>query len=216
MVKESLFEKFPVEAIYGMHNWPGMPVGEFAVASGPMMVAFDIFDLVIRGQGSHGAMPHQGIDSIVVASQVVSALQSITSRNTDPINSLVVSVPQIHGGDAYNVIPDEIILRGTVRSFREEVRDGVEPAMKRIADGVCAAYGTSAELRYPATVNSVEETELAAEATKEIVSLDVINRSSVPSMGSEDFAYMLREKPLLCVDRQWRGRRGLHAPQPWL
>ena len=199
MVKEGLFEKFPVEAIYGMHNWPGMPVGEFAIAPGPMMAAFDVFDLVIRGQGSHGAMPHQGVDSIVVASQVVSALQSITSRNTDPIDALVVSVTQIHGGDAYNIIPDEVILRGTVRSFREEVRDMVEPAMKRIADGVCAAYGATAELhyekRYPATVNSVEETELAAEAATKIVGSEAINRSPVPSMGSEDFAYMLREKP---------------------
>ena len=199
MVKEGLFEKFPVEAIYGMHNWPGMPVGEFAIAPGPMMAAFDVFDLVIRGQGSHGAMPHQGVDSIVVASQVVSALQSITSRNTDPIDALVVSVTQIHGGDAYNIIPDEVILRGTVRSFREEVRDMVEPAVKRIADGVCAAYGATAELhyekRYPATVNSVEETELAAEAATKIVGSEAINRSPVPSMGSEDFAYMLREKP---------------------
>jgi amidohydrolase len=199
MVKEGLFEKFPVEAIYGMHNWPGMPVGEFAIAPGPMMAAFDVFDLVIRGQGSHGAMPHQGVDSIVVAAQVVSALQSITSRNTDPIDALVVSVTQIHGGDAYNIIPDEVILRGTVRSFREEVRDMVEPTMKRIADGVCAAYGATAELhyekRYPATVNSVEETELAAEAATEIVGSEAINRSPVPSMGSEDFAYMLREKP---------------------
>ncbi len=199
MVKEGLFEKFPVEAIYGMHNWPGMPVGEFAIAPGPMMAAFDVFDLVIRGQGSHGAMPHQGVDSIVVASQVVSALQSITSRNTDPIDALVVSVTQIHGGDAYNIIPDEVILRGTVRSFREEVRDMVEPAVKRIADGVCAAYGATAALhyekRYPATVNSVEETELAAEAATKIVGSEAINRSPVPSMGSEDFAYMLREKP---------------------
>ena len=199
MVKEGLFEKFPVEAIYGMHNWPGMPVGEFAVAPGPMMAAFDIFDLVIRGRGSHGAMPHQGVDSIVVASEVVGALQSITSRNTDPIDALVVSVTQIHGGDADNVIPDEVTLAGTVRSFREEVRDTVEPAMKRIADGICAAYGATAELRYekryPATVNTVEETELAAEAASAVVGDGAINRSPVPSMGSEDFAYMLREKP---------------------
>lgn len=199
MVKEGLFEKFPVEAIYGMHNWPGMPVGEFAVSSGPMMAAFDIFDLVIRGRGGHGAMPHQGIDSIVMAAEVVGALQSITSRNTDPIDALVVSVTQIHGGDAYNVIPDEVILRGTVRSFREEVRDAVEPAMRRIADGVCAAFGGEAELRYekryPATVNSVDETELAARVAGAIVGDENIERRPVPSMGSEDFAYMLREKP---------------------
>ncbi|MDA0786642.1 MAG: M20 family metallopeptidase [Proteobacteria bacterium] len=199
MVKDGLFEKFPVESIYGMHNWPGMPVGEFAVAPGPMMAAFDIFDLVIKGRGSHAAMPHQGIDSIVMASKVVDALQTITSRNIDPIDSLVVSVTQIHGGDAYNIIPDEVVLRGTVRSFSEAVRDGVEPAMRRIADGVCAAFGGTAELRYerryPATVNSVEETEHAEAAASAIVGEENIERSPVPSMGSEDFAYMLREKP---------------------
>ncbi|MEP4379105.1 MAG: M20 aminoacylase family protein [Alphaproteobacteria bacterium] len=199
MVKDGLFEKFPVESIYGMHNWPGMPVGEFAVAPGAMMAAFDIFDLVIKGKGSHAAMPHQGIDSIVMASKVVDALQSIASRNIDPIDSLVVSVTQIHGGDAYNVIPDEVVLRGTVRSFSEAVRDGVEPAMRRIADGVCAAFGGTAELRYerryPATVNSVEETENAEAAASAIVGSDNIERSPVPSMGSEDFAYMLQKKP---------------------
>lgn len=199
MVKEGLFEKFPVESIYGMHNWPGMPVGEFAIMSGPMMAAFDIFELTIRGRGSHAAMPHQGIDSIVMASKVVDALQSITSRNIDPIESLVVSVTQIHGGDAYNVIPDEVVLRGTVRSFSEAVRDSVEPAMQRIADGVCAAFGGSAELRYerryPATVNSADETEHAEAAALAVVDDAKIDRSPVPSMGSEDFAYMLRERP---------------------
>jgi amidohydrolase len=199
MVEEGLFEQFPVEAIYGMHNWPGMPVGEFAVSAGPMMAAFDIFDLVVRGRGSHGAMPHQGVDSIVVASQLVTALQTITSRNTDPIDSLVVSVTQIHGGDAYNVIPDEVVLRGTVRSFREEVRDTVEPAIRRIADGICAAHGAVAELRYekryPATVNTVEETGQAFAAAQAVVGDTKIETKPVPSMGSEDFAYMLREKP---------------------
>ena len=199
MVKEGLFEKFPAEAVYGMHNWPGMPVGEFAVSAGPMMASFDIFELVIRGKGGHGAMPHQGVDSILVASQVVGALQSIASRNTDPVDALVVSVTQIHGGDAYNVIPGEVRLAGTVRSFRDEVRDSVEPAMKRIADGVCAAYGATAELRYqklyPATVNSVEETEQAAAAAIALVGADAIQRNPVPSMGAEDFAFMLREKP---------------------
>jgi len=199
MVREGLFEKFPAEAVYGMHNWPGMPVGEFAVSPGPMMASFDVFDLVIRGQGGHGAMPHQGIDSILVASEVVGALQSIASRNTDPVDALVVSVTQIHSGDAYNVIPDEVRLAGTVRSFRDEVRDSVEPAMKRIADGVCAAYGATAELNYqklyPATVNSIEETEQAAAAAAALVGADAINHNPVPSMGAEDFAFMLREKP---------------------
>jgi hippurate hydrolase len=198
-VQEGLFEKFPAEAVYGMHNWPGMPVGEFAVSPGPMMASFDVFDLVIRGQGGHGAMPHQGVDSILVATEVVGALQSIASRNTDPVDALVVSVTQIHGGDAYNVIPDEVRLAGTVRSFREEVRDSVAPAMTRIADGICTAYGATAELSYqklyPATINSVEETEQAAAAAATLVGDVAINHNPVPSMGAEDFAFMLREKP---------------------
>ena len=199
MVKEGLFDRFPVEAVYGMHNWPGMPVGTVGASAGPMMAAFDTFDLYIRGKGGHGAMPHQAVDSVLVACELVGALQSITSRNTDPVDALVVTVTQIHGGDAYNVIPGEVHLAGTVRSFREEVRDSVAPAMKRIADGICAAYGATAELRYdklyPATVNSVEETEQAVAAAAAVVGADAIDRSPVPSMGAEDFAYMLREKP---------------------
>ena len=199
MVKEGLFDRFPVEAVYGMHNWPGMPVGKVGASAGPMMAAFDTFDLYIRGKGGHGAMPHQAVDSVLVACEVVGALQSITSRNTDPVDALVVTVTQIHGGDAYNVIPGEVHLAGTVRSFREEVRDSVAPAMKRIADGICAAYGATAELRYdklyPATVNSVEETEQAVAAAAAVVGANAIDRSPVPSMGAEDFAYMLREKP---------------------
>lgn len=199
MVQEGLFEKFPAESVFGMHNWPGMAVGEFAVSPGPMMASFDVFDLLIRGQGGHGAMPHQGVDSILVATEVVGALQSIASRNTDPVNALVVSVTQIHGGDSYNVIPDEVKLAGTVRSFREEVRNSVAPAMTRIADGICAAYGATANLSYqklyPATINSVDETEQAAAAAAALVGEGAINRSPVASMGAEDFAFMLREKP---------------------
>jgi len=199
MVREGLFDRFPVEAVYGMHNWPGMPVGRVGASAGPMMAAFDTFDLYIRGKGGHGAMPHQAVDSVLVACELVGALQSIASRNTDPVDALVVTVTQIHGGDAYNVIPGEVYLAGTVRSFREEVRDSVAPAMKRIADGICAAYGATAELRYdklyPATVNSVEETEQAVAAAAAVVGADAIDRSPVPSMGAEDFAYMLCEKP---------------------
>jgi hippurate hydrolase len=199
MIEEGLFEQFPVEAVFGLHNWPGMPAGEFGIAAGPMMAAFDIFDLKITGQGSHGAMPHQGVDSIVTASQVVTALQTIASRNTDPLDAVVVSVTQIHGGDAYNIIPDSVQLRGTVRTFKDSVRDGVEPAIGRIASGICAAAGATMELdyhrRYPSTVNHVEETELAAAAAVAVVGDDAVERRPIPSMGSEDFAYMLRERP---------------------
>lgn len=199
MVSEGLFEKFPVEGVYGLHNWPGMAVGEFAVKPGPMMAACDVFDLTIRGHGAHAAMPHQGVDAIATAAQVLTALQTITSRNTNPMDALVVSVTQFHAGDAYNVIPGEVLLRGTVRSFSDQVRDSVEPAMRRIADGICAAMGAKAELtykrRYPSTANAEEESEIAFAAAAALVGEERIDRNPVPSMGAEDFAYMLRERP---------------------
>ncbi len=199
MIKEGLFEKFPVEAVFGMHNWPGMPAGEFGIAAGPMMAAFDSFDLKIVGTGAHAAMPHQGVDTVVTASQVVTALQTIASRNTDPLDAIVVSVTQIHGGEAYNILPESVHLRGTVRTFKDSVRDSVEPAMRRIATGICNAAGATMELdyqrRYPSTVNHEEETELAAAAAAAVVGDDKVERRPIPSMGAEDFAYMLRERP---------------------
>jgi len=199
MIEEGLFEKFPVEAVFGLHNWPGMPAGNFGIAAGPIMAAFDTFDLKIIGLGSHAAMPHQGVDAIVTAAQVVTALQTIASRDTDPLDAVVVSVTQIHGGDAYNIIPDSVQLKGTVRTFKDSVRDSVEPAMRRIAEGICAAAGAAVEFdyhrRYPSTVNHAEETELAVSAAEAVVGAENIDRHPVPSMGSEDFAYMLRERP---------------------
>ncbi|NNE84675.1 MAG: amidohydrolase [Alphaproteobacteria bacterium] len=199
MIEEGLFEQFPAETVFGLHNWPGMPAGQFGIAAGPMMAAFDIFDLKITGNGSHAAMPHQGVDSIVTASQVVTALQTITSRNTNPLDALVVSVTQIHAGDAYNIIPDSVQLRGTVRSFKDSVGEYAEQAIGRITTGICQAAGATMELdyqrRYPSTINHADETELAALAAAAVVGDDNIDRHPVPSMGSEDFAYMLRERP---------------------
>jgi len=199
MVEEGLFDRFPAEAVFGMHNWPGVPVGTFAVRPGPMMAAFDIFELTVRGRGSHGAMPHLGIDPVVTAAQIVTGLQTIASRNTHPQDAVVVSVTQIHAGDTWNVIPDEVLLRGTARAFRPEVQDAIEPAIRRIAEGVCAAHGAAMALRYerryPPTVNSEAETEIAAAAAAEVTGADKVDRAPVPSMGSEDFAFMLQAKP---------------------
>ncbi len=199
MIEEGLFEKFPVESVYGMHNMPGIPVGEFAVRPGPMMAAFDIFEVTVTGRGSHAAMPHQGIDSIVVASQIVSGLQTIASRATNPLDAVVVSVTQIHGGDTWNVIPNEVVLRGTCRSFNETVQDALEPAINRIVAGICAAHGASAtvtyERRYPPTVNTAAETEIAAAAAASVVGAGAVDRAPTPMMGSEDFAYMLQQRP---------------------
>ena len=199
MIKEGLFEMFPVDSVYGLHNWPGMPAGTFGVGSGPIMAAADMFDLTINGRGGHAAFPDQCIDPIVVASQVVSALQTITSRNTHPVDSVVISVTQIHAGDAYNVIPDSVRMRGTVRTFQTETRDKIPSSMLRVAEGVSAAYGATCELNYmsgyPATINSVPETEISAKAVVDLLGEDKIIRNPTPCMGAEDFSYMLEARP---------------------
>jgi len=199
MIKEGLFEMFPVDSVYGLHNWPGMPAGTFGVGSGPIMAAADMFDLTINGRGGHAALPDQCIDPIVVASQVVSALQTITSRNTHPVDSVVISVTQIHAGDAYNVIPDSVLMHGTVRTFQTETRDKIPSSMLRVAEGVCAAYGTTCELNYmsgyPTTINSVPETEISAKAVVDLLGEDKIIRNPTPCMGAEDFSYMLEARP---------------------
>ncbi len=199
MIEEGLFEKFPAEAVFGMHNWPGLPTGTFAVREGPILAAFDIFELTVKGKGSHAAMPHLGVDPVVAAAQIVSALQTIASRMVSPLDSAVVTVTQIHGGDTWNVIPDEVVLRGTCRSFKPEVQAATETAIRRIAEGVAGALGASVEMRYerryPPTVNSAAETILAADTAADIVGESKVNRDATPSMGAEDFAFMLGEKP---------------------
>ncbi len=199
MVEEGLFERFPVDAVYGMHNWPGMEVGEFAVRPGPMMAAFDVFEMTVRGQGTHAAMPHLGVDPVVAASEIVGALQTIASRATDPLEAVVVSVTQLHAGDTWNVIPEEVSIRGTARAFRDEVQDAIEPAIRRIGEGICAAHGAELEMRYerryPATVNCEAEAEIAARAAAEVAGPAKVDRDPTPCMGAEDFAFMLGERP---------------------
>jgi hippurate hydrolase len=216
MVEEGLFERFPMEAVYGLHNWPGLPVGKFAVREGPMMAAYDIFEITVTGHGAHGAMPHQGIDPIVVSAQIVSGLQTIASRNVDPQAAVVVSVTQIHGGDAWNVIPEQVVLRGTVRTFSADVQDMAEANLGRIAKGLAAAHGAEAsvryERRYPATINTRDETRHAAMIASEVAG-DSIIREVSPSMGSEDFAFMLQNRPGSYI---WLGagetHPNLHSP----
>ena len=199
MVEEGLFERFPMAAVYGLHNWPGAPAGTFAVRPGPMMAAFDIFEITLTGRGTHAAMPHLGIDPVVAAAQVVQALQSIAARNTDPLESAVVSVTQIHGGDTWNVIPEEVVLRGTCRSFKPEVQDANESRLRQIVEATAAAYGVTSEVdyqrRYPSVINTVHETAFAAAVAAEIAGADNVEHDPAPSMGSEDFAFLLQEKP---------------------
>jgi amidohydrolase len=199
MLEEGVFDRYQVDSIYGMHNWPGLPAGQFAIRPGPMMAAFDIFEITIAGRGAHAAMPHLGIDPVVAAAQIVTALQTIASRNIHPLEGAVVSVTQIHGGDTWNVIPDSVVLRGTTRSFDPAVRDMIEPAIRRIAEGICASLGAGIamryERRYPPTVNSAAEAELAAATASVLVGSDNVRRDLLPSMAAEDFACFLERRP---------------------
>jgi len=199
MIEDGLFDRFPVEAVYGLHNWPGIPVGEMAVMPGPVMAGTCGFEITVRGHGCHAAMPHQGIDTIVAASQLVQALQTVVARNLHPCESAVVSVTQFHSGSAWNVIPETAVLRGTIRTFKPEVQEIVERAVERLCSGVAAAngaqIGVTFDHRYPPTVNSAAETETCRAVAAAVFGADKVRKDELPSMGAEDFAYMLREKP---------------------
>lgn len=198
MIKDGLFEKFPVEAVFGMHNWPGAPVGTFAVSAGPVMASSNEFKITIRGKGGHAAMPHTGIDPVPVACQMVQGFQNIISRNKKPVDAGVISVTMIHAGEATNVVPDFCELQGTVRTFSIEVLDLIERRMKEVAEHTCAAFEARCEFKftrnYPPTVNSAAEADFARRVMADIVGpANVLAQE--PTMGAEDFAYMLQAKP---------------------
>ena len=199
MVEEGLFEKFPVEAVFGLHNEPGLALGEFSIRPGPVLAAYDIFEVTIDGRGSHAAQPHNSIDPLPIAAQLVLALQTIVSRGTDPFDTAVLSVTQIHGGDTWNVIPATVRVGGTVRTFDATVQDRIEAEIGRMARDIPAAFGAKGSLRYerryPATVNHPAETEQAAEVAAMIAGPDKVHRNRRPDMGSEDFAFMLQARP---------------------
>ncbi|AMO23828.1 M20 aminoacylase family protein [Ramlibacter solisilvae] len=198
MIKEGLFEKFPMEAVFGMHNWPGSDVGKFAISPGPVMASTSEFRITIRGRGSHAALPHNGVDPVPVACQMVQAFQTIISRNKKPIDAGVISVTMIHAGEATNVVPDSCELQGTVRTFTVEVLDLIEKRMKQVAEHVCAAHDAQCEFEfqrnYPPTINWPAEAEFARKVMASIVGEDNV-QSQEPTMGGEDFAYMLQVKP---------------------
>jgi amidohydrolase len=199
MVEEGIFDRFPMQAVYGMHNWPRLPAGTFAMRAGPLMGAYDVFEIVGTGKGAHAAMPYQGKDPMLFAAHVVQALQTIVSRNLHPLDAGVVSVTQIHAGDTWNVIPESIVLRGTVRTFQRHVQDLIEARMRTLVAGAAAMFEMSAnvryERRYPATVNSESPTKRAAQAAAAVVGEANVDTDPTPEMGSEDFAFMLQEKP---------------------
>ncbi len=198
MMKDGLFERFPMEAIFGMHNWPGMAVGQFALCPGPMMASSNEFKITIRGKGSHAALPHNGIDPVPVACQMVQAFQTIVTRNKRPIDTAVISVTMIHAGEATNVVPDSCEIQGTVRTFSTEVLDLIERRMKTIAEATCAAFEAQCDFRfhrnYPATVNHAAEAEFARQALAEVVGADNVLPYE-PTMGAEDFSFFLQAKP---------------------
>jgi hippurate hydrolase len=199
MIEQGLFEKFPVSAVFGMHNKPGIPVGQFAIRSGPMLASFDIFEIIIKGTGTHAALPNSGVDSIVVAGHMITALQTLVRSNVHPLDSAVVSVTQVHGGDTFNVIPEETVLRGTTRFYKEDVQDRVQAALEHLVDRVASAFGAEAvlkyERRYPPLINHEKETNIAAEVAASLVGLENVNRDIVPTMAAEDFAFMLQSVP---------------------
>jgi amidohydrolase len=198
MMRDGLFEKFPMQAVYGMHNWPGLKQGQFALSAGPVMASSNEFKITIHGKGCHAALPHNGIDPVVVACQMVQAFQTIISRNKKPVDAGVVSVTMIHAGEATNVVPDHCELQGTVRTFSIEVLDLIEQRMRDIAAHTCAAFDATCtfefERNYPPTINHAAETAFARDVMASIVGETNLVEQE-PTMGAEDFSYMLQATP---------------------
>lgn len=219
MLEDGLFERFPCDAVFGLHNWPGLPLGRIALNPGAMMASLDTFEIHIDGRGAHAAMPEEGVDALVCASHVVIALQTIVSRRLSPKAAAVVSVTQIHGGEAWNVLPDSAVIRGTVRCFAPDVRMRVRGLIDGIATGTARTHGAAAVIRYdegyPATVNAAQIADVARDAARATVGDDAVVFGCEPSMASEDFAFLANAKPgayvWLGVDGELRGAP-LHNP----
>ncbi len=198
MMRDGLFTRFPMDAIYGMHNWPGMAVGEFAIKDGPCFASSNEFLITIRGKGCHGAMPHLGIDPVPVACQLVQAFQTILTRNVRAVETGVISVTMIEAGEATNVIPDSVTMQGTVRTFTNDTLDLIENRMREITQHVCTAFGASAEFEfsrnYPPTINHTAETAFVRQVMVDVVGADKVHAFE-PTMGAEDFSYFLQGKP---------------------
>ena len=199
MMDDGLFERFPMEAVYGMHNWPGIKAGSFGVVAGPMMASSNEFRVVVKGKGAHAAQPHRGIDPVMVAVQIAQGWQTIISREKNPLDTAVLSITQIHAGSATNVIPDEAVMIGTVRTFSTDVLDLIERRMHEIAQGLAAGFNATVDFtfkrNYPPLVNHPAQTAFAIEAMRAVVGSDNVDTNVEPTMGAEDFAFMLQEKP---------------------
>jgi hippurate hydrolase len=202
MIDDGLFEQFPADCVFGLHNFPDIPLGHFAVKPGAMMASFDCFEIIVTGQATHAAMPHLGNDAIIAAAQLITALQTIVSRSLNPADPAVVSITQIHAGNTWNALPESVLLRGTFRCFNTEIQKTIADKISKIVKGICESFNVSAEINfnpenlgYPVTFNTVAETELALQAAIAVAGEFGVDRQPIASMGSEDFAFMLQEKP---------------------
>jgi hippurate hydrolase len=215
MIKDGLLDRFAIDQVYGMHNGPGIPVGSFAIRSGPIMAATDSIDIRIEGLGGHAARPHKCIDSVLVGAQLITALQSIVSRTIDPLESAVISMCEFHAGNARNVIPQTAELRGTVRTLTDEVRELVEKRVREVVAGVAQMTGARIDLEYergyPVVVNHASQTEVATQVAKEIAGETNVH-DMPPLMGAEDFAYMLEQRPGAFIFCGNGNSAGLHHP----
>jgi len=220
MIDDGLFQRFPMEAVFGLHNWPGGEVGQFAVSPGPVMASTNEFKIVLRGKGGHAALPHNTVDPVPAACQMVQAFQTIISRNKKPIDAGVISVTMIHAGEATNVVPDSCEIQGTVRTFKLDVLDLIEQRMGQIAQHTCAAFdlqcGFEFKRNYPPTINSAAEAEFARQVMVGIVGAERVTPQE-PTMGAEDFSYMLQVKPgayCFIANGQGEHRLGGHGEGP--
>ena len=220
MIKEGLFDRFPMDEVYGMHNFPGVPLGSFAICPGPMMAAYSTFDITIVGQGGHGAIPQHCVDPIVIAANLVQSLQTIVSRNVDPLKTAVVSVTKIHGGDAYNVIPNEVTISGGIRYFDKAVGALISERMNGLAQGTAAAHNAQIEVTIEETFtvlnNDAQATQYAIQAAQAISGVEQVEPQMQPICGSEDFAFMLEEKPgayIFVGNGEGEGGCMIHHPQ---
>ncbi|WP_139974095.1 MULTISPECIES: M20 aminoacylase family protein [Brucella/Ochrobactrum group] len=217
MIDDGLFKRWPVNEVYGMHNRPNLAVGHFTINSGPIMGSVDVLEITIEGVGGHAASPHQTIDPIPVTAALIQAIQTLTARTIDPLDSAVISITTIQGGDAFNVIPQKIRLTGTVRTLREEVRDHIEEKLTRAVQGIADAFGAKATLdyqrSYPVTVNHERETELAAVAAEAVAGANRVTRDMPATLGGEDFAFMLNEVPGAMINIGNGPSANLHHPK---
>lgn len=216
MVQEGVMDRFNISQVFGMHNSPGMEVGNFGICDGPIMAALDEFDLVVKGRGGHAAAPHRTIDPVVIAAQIIVGLQTLVSRNTNPLEALVISVTKFNAAHGYHIIPDQVELAGTVRTFLPRLRDFAERQILAAAQGIARGFGADVEFKYrrhdPVTFNHTESTNLAINAARNLVGSASVNDKISPTMGSEDFAYMLEARPGAFIFLGNGPTAGVHNP----